>query len=144
MGFLQKIIRHERFMELFRFAITGGVSSLVNWGITAALKELLLVDVIIASMVGFTISVVVNYLMSVLWVFKEANRKDRVTAFLFIITSVIGLGLNTLFMWLFVDVAGIHYMVSLVLATILVMGWNYITKRKAVTMQRNRKTDNKA
>ncbi len=43
-----------------------------------------------------------------------------------------GLGLNQLCMWFFVDVAGLYYMIAKIFATAIVTIWNYITKRKAV------------
>jgi putative flippase GtrA len=65
-------------------------------------------------------------------VFKGTGKQNGKKAFLFIGSSIVGLGLNQVFMWLFVEKMGIYYMISKVIATIIVMIWNYVMKRKAI------------
>lgn len=48
---------------------------------------------------------------------------------MFIVLSVIGLGINQLFMWLFVDMMHIYYMLSKIIATVIVMVYNFITRK---------------
>ena len=48
---------------------------------------------------------------------------------MFIILSIIGLGLNQLIMYLGVDLLHIYYMFCKVLATIIVMIYNFITRK---------------
>ncbi|MER2147418.1 MAG: GtrA family protein [Aerococcus urinaeequi] len=43
--------------------------------------------------------------------------------------SLIGLGLNQVFMWFFVEITVLHYIIAKVLATILVMAWNFISRK---------------
>ncbi len=128
-----------RFGEILRFAVTGGLSFLVDFGIMTALTELLHMDPVLSGGISFVISVVVNYLLCVLWVFDGVDRKSKTNMAIFLLTSVIGLGLNEFFMWLFVHILGIHYMLSKIVTTLIVMVWNYITKRAAL-MRQSKKT----
>lgn len=122
----------SKFGEMFRFAVNGSLCFLVDYGIMIALVELGGLDPFWASGIGFTVSVIVNYLLCILWVFKgEKNTGIKATA-VFVGSSVVGLGLNQLFLWLFMDVCGIYYMISKIIANILVMIWNYIAKRRAL------------
>ena len=53
------------------------------------------------SALGFTVSVIINYIMSFKFVFERKENLDRKKEFIaFIILSVIGLGLNQLIIWL--------------------------------------------
>lgn len=122
----------DKLWEMFRFAINGGVSFLVDYGIMVALVELAGFSPFWAAGISFTVSVIVNYLICVLWVFKGEKNTGVMATVVFIGSSVVGLGLNQLFMWLFVDICGIYYMIAKVIATLLVMIWNYIAKRKAL------------
>lgn len=47
----------------------------------------------------------------------------------FIILSVIGLGINELIMWIAVDAFGIFYMLAKIGATAVVMVYNFITRK---------------
>ena len=58
---------------------------------------------------------------------KDANKTQEFIVF--IVLSVIGLGINQLFMWLFVDMMHIYYMLSKIIATVIVMIYNFITRK---------------
>lgn len=55
----------------------------------------------IGSALGFTVSVIVNYILSFKFVFERKEDMNRKAEFvIFIILSVIGLGLNQVVMWI--------------------------------------------
>jgi len=128
--------------EVFRFVISGGVCFLIELGLLALLKGKLGWDTLAATPVAFLVSVAVNYLLCVKWVFRGAENAGASAGAGFLITSAIGLGLNELLMFLFrlllgeetviLRIAGFDismYMLNKTLATLLVMIWNYFTKR---------------
>ncbi len=60
---------------------------------------------LISAFMGFTISVVVNYILSFKFVFERKEEMSRKKEFIiFLVLSVIGLGLNELCLWLGYDV----------------------------------------
>ena len=77
-------------------------------------------------------SVIVNYWLCVIFVFTGAGKQTGRQAALFIGSSIVGLGINQVCMWLFVEKFGLHYMLAKIGATLIVMFWNYVMKRKAV------------
>ena len=132
----------KRISEMIRFALTGGICFLVEFVCLVALKEGLGLDTLIATPIAFLFSVAVNYLMCVKWVWPDAKDKGNTAKLGFLITSVIGLFLNEGLMLLFriafgeeqvlISIAGYGlsmYMVNKVAATLLVMIWNYFTKK---------------
>lgn len=120
---------HPQLAELFRFAFTGGVCFAVELLCLTLLVELFRMPVLIATALAFLISVAVNYVLCVRWVFSGAKDGGAAVKATFLITSGIGLALNELLMWLLNIVLGVHYMIAKVIATLLVMIWNYFTKR---------------
>jgi putative flippase GtrA len=70
----------------------------------------------------------VNYILCVYVVFHAENQSTKQMV-LFIVTSLMGLGLNQLVIWCCIDLLGIWYMFSKVVASAIVMIWNYFTKR---------------
>lgn len=123
----------ERMLEIIRFCFVGGVSFLMDYSILFALTEFAGVYYLYSSAISFSITVVFNYWLCVIYVFKDARKQTTRRAIIFFGTGVVGLGLNQLCMWFFVDVAGLYYMIAKIFATAIVTIWNYLTKRKAVS-----------
>lgn len=133
---------NNRLKELLRFVFTGGVCFLIEYAALVVLKEWLHLPVVAATPLAFLISVIFNYLLCVKWVFPGAKEGSRRAQVGFVITSVIGLFLNWGIMWaltalfgedgLLFSVLGLEikvYMLNKVIATLLVLIWNYFTKR---------------
>ncbi len=136
----------ERIREILRFVIAGGAGFAVEIGALILLKEKLGMDTLIATPIAFTISVIVNYLICVLWVFRGAREQNRKNQIAFFLTSAVGLALNEVLMLLFrvawgeekvlftvLSFAVSLYVLNKVLATCIVMIWNYWTKRRILT-----------
>ena len=134
--------KKSRLGEVIRFAITGGVCFLIELAALVLLRDKVGMDTLIATPIAFLISVIVNYLLCIRWVFDGAGEQGNAQRAGFLITSVIGLGLNELLMWLFrlafgedtvvlqvFSFAVTMYMVNKTMATVIVMIWNYFTKR---------------
>ena len=133
---------NNRMKEIVKFVFTGGVCFLIEYAALIALKEWLHLPVLAATPIAFLISVVFNYLLCVRWVFSGAKEGSRKAQIGFIITSLMGLALNWLIMWALTALFGEDavllslfgmelkvYMLNKVIATGLVMVWNYFTKR---------------
>lgn len=120
---------HPRLMEMARFALTGGVCFVAEFACLTLLVEWLHVPVLWATAIAFLLSVALNYVLCVRWVFSGAQDGGARVKATFLFTSGVGFGLNELFMWLMTGPLAIHYMIAKVVSTLLVMVWNYITKR---------------
>lgn len=76
------------------------------------------------------ISVLVNYILSTKWVFNQDNIENKVLEFnLFILISTIGLGFTEILLYLFTDIFGIYYLISKVIAAVIVLFWNFLARR---------------
>lgn len=95
------------------------------------------------SALGFTVSVIINYILSFRFVFERKEDLDRRREFVaFIILSVIGLGLNQIIIWICVGpvYGNIVYLQKVlnydyaytgakVIATAIVMVYNFVTRK---------------
>lgn len=129
---IKTLLKSDRFAEIFRFGIAGGLGFIVDYGILFTFTEFLKINYLISSGISFTVSVIVNYIICIIWVFKDAKKNDSKTVILFIGSSLIGLLINQFLMWFLVEKLSIYYMFSKIISTIIVMIWNYLAKRKAV------------
>ena len=113
------------FSQIIKFGFVGGTAFVIDAGLLFLLTEFCGIHYLISGMISFTAKI-----MPVKWVFdakKDANKTQEFIVF--IVLSVIGLGINQLFMWLFVDMMHIYYMLSKIIATVIVMVYNFITRK---------------
>ncbi len=116
--------------KLFKFGIVGFSAFIIDYGLMVLFTELLGIDYMISSALSFTVSVIYNYILSILWVF-DVNKKDKglKSFIIFVILSVIGLLFNQLLMYVGTDMLEIHYMVTKIFVTAIVMVYNFITRK---------------
>lgn len=125
-------MKKERFMEIVRFCFVGGLSLIVDCGILYGLTDFFGVHYLYSAAISFTASVIFNYWLCVVYVFKGAKKQTPKQATIFIGSSVVGLGLNQICMYFFVEIISLHYMIAKLGATVIVTLWNYVMKRKAI------------
>ena len=123
---------NSRFLEIVRFCFVGGLSLIVDCAVLYGLTDFFCVHYLYSAAISFTVSVIFNYWLCVKYVFKSARKQTPRQATIFIGSSIIGLGLNQICMWFFVEKILLHYMAAKLCATVIVTIWNYIMKRKAI------------
>ena len=121
-----------RFYEIFRFCLVGGGCFLVDDWLLYALTEYAGIPYLWSSGISFTSSVFVNYWLCVIYVFRGAGEQTARQKVLFFGSSIAGLVLNQICMFIFVDICGIYYMLAKLGATAIVTVWNYVMKRRAI------------
>jgi len=116
-------------LQLIKFAVVGVIAAVVDVGVLVALKELLHFDVLVASALSFTASVVVNYILSMSFVFKSKNQGKLREFVLFVLLSIGGLCLNQFILWVGVNFTKIYYLVIKFLAMVIVPVYNFVTRK---------------
>lgn len=113
-----------------KFGIVGVIAFVIDYGLMVLLTELCGVDYLLSATISFTVSVVFNYVASMRYVFTHKEGMSRRREFIiFIVLSVIGLGLNDVFMWLGTGVLQVDYRITKLVATAIVMVWNFVTRK---------------
>lgn len=154
-----KTEKHPLLMEIARFAIVGLIATIVDYIISALVlflfnptgyptflsflgigdhTEPTAAASVVSTGVGFVAGLIVNYLLSVLFIYINKGNSKTVAGFvMFSALSVGGLAINLLGMWLIYNVTGfinsehamILYWVVKILLTAIVLVYNYITRR---------------
>lgn len=117
------------FEQIIKFGLVGFLCFFIDYGIMVFLTEIVNINYLISSGISFTVSVIVNYVLSLTFVF-DTKKGNKIKEFvIFVVLSVIGLGINQVLMWFCVDILGIFYMISKIGATAVVMVYNFITRK---------------
>lgn len=116
--------------QILKFGVVGGIAFIIDYSVLFICTEFFGIYYLISSLISFSVSTVFNYIASIKWVFDVNQKKSQKKNFiLFIVFSVIGLGLNQLIMWFGVDMLHIYYMLVKIEATAIVMVFNFITRK---------------
>ena len=125
----KNFLSSKLFKQLFRFGIVGGLAFLIDSGVLFLLTEYLNVYYLVSSVISFIVSLIFNYILSILWVFDVKKKQTIKEISLFVILSVIGLGINQVVMYVGADILNIYYMICKIISTFIVMVYNFITRK---------------
>ncbi len=156
-----KQTKKELFWEIFRFLLVGGTATLVDyfvfWVFDGLLFPLLssasawaIISLILSTALGFCAGLLVNWALSVSFVFRAVKDKDEASSkksfWVFTVIGVIGLGITEvgvlLLVWLLPEfplfgvtaVLGTTWAkwLAKVIMTCIVLVWNYVGRKLLV------------
>ena len=114
------------YIKFLKFGIVGFSGLFVDFGFTYLFKEILKVQKYVANAIGFMLAASSNYILNRIWTFQSANPEIAVEYTEFIIISIIGLGINTLILWMIVSRFKLNFYLSKVFAIAVVTIWNFL------------------
>lgn len=116
--------------QIMKFGVVGILATLLDYVVMIVLTEVFGVPPVASSTISFSISVVFNYLASMRYVFSHREGMSRRREFIiFLVLSIIGLGINAALMWVGTELAGIDYRIVKLFATAVVMVWNFVSRK---------------
>ena len=122
---------NSRKIELVRSLIVSGVSFVGDAFILIFAKEILGIHYLVAAALGFLCGVVINYVLSVTWVFTTRKLASKHIEFtVFVVICTVGLGLNLLVIAALVERFLLDYRLAKVVATVLIFFWNFFMRKK--------------
>lgn len=141
--------KHKKLCEIARFVIVGGIATVIDlfvmglvlyafnpalypkfYNIWIGGGDPSTLATVIGTGTGFVVSLVFNYILSVLFVYEDkGNSKSVKGAILFAVFSIIGMLINMGGMWLGYDVCGINEWVTKIIMTLVVLVYNYTTRK---------------
>ena len=118
------------FKQLLKFGAVGVIATAIDYGLMVFLTEIFNVRYLLSCAISFSVSVIFNYFLSVKYVFNVTHKTSKSAEILiFVFLSVIGLMLNQFLMWWTVERLSINYLIAKIIATVIVMGYNYISRK---------------
>ena len=129
--------------QILKFGVVGLFCFFIDFGLTTGLANFFGVHYLVSKFVGFVVSAIVNYLLSIKFVFTQKKEMDKKKEFsVFLILSAIGLVINEVVMFVCID--GIYVRsaimqdkisselmvsISAIIATGIVMVYNFISRK---------------
>lgn len=128
-------------VKVLLYLFVGGTAAIVEWSLFYVLFNYVFVaDLLslgvrtsVATATAFCCSTIYHYFLGNILVFNSGSRytKGKEISLVFIV-SLMGLGFNLLLMYIFVNMLNWNPMLSKVLASCIVVVWNYLARKKFV------------
>jgi len=121
---------NNNYLQLFRYTFVGGFAFIIDFGTLFLLTKYLHFYYLISAGIAFTFGIVINYILSVKWVFDKRTIERKWLEFLlFILIGLTGLALNQLFLWVLTDIFFIYYLLSKLITSFVLYFWNFMIRK---------------
>ena len=114
--------------QFIRFASVGAVGTLMHYGALILLVQIMALNAILASTAGFVIGALTNYQLNYHYTFRsDKNHAEAMGKFFTV--AIVGMLFNGLAMFFCMDILDMLYLFAQVVATALVLLWNFFANR---------------
>lgn len=122
--------QHPLLEQIYRFAVVGGLAFVIDFALLLHLTEMVGFNYLLSATISFIVSVLFNYVLSVFWVFDGRKQcRSLLQVLLFFVLATCGLLLNNAIMWFSVEILAISYIIGKLVATAVVMIFNFVTRK---------------
>ncbi len=116
-------------IQLVRYGFVAVVAFIIDFGLLYVFTQYLGVFYLVSATLSFFISLIANYLLSVAWVFPSDPAQRRKQIIFFILIGLSGLLLNLFIIWVLSDLFGVFYLLSKIVAIVIVFFWSFAARR---------------
>ncbi len=124
--------------QIIKFSIIGLLNTIIDFSILNLLVKVASFAVLPANTISFSLAVINSYFLNKYWTFKD-KRPVHIKQFsLFLIISLVGLGLSNLLIYLGLEVFkansfGLsfvwHYNIAKAISAVIVLVWNFLASK---------------
>lgn len=126
----KKIFLYFFYHNFFRFAVSGGIATLVDIGLLYILTEYIGIWYLISSVFSFLIGSLTHFTISRYFVFKSFEKTYWRQYASFFIIHLGGLTINTAGLYVLVEFCHIYYILAKLLTVILGVAWTFWANKK--------------
>lgn len=116
----------EFLLKFLKFACVGLSGVVIDFGFTYLFKEIVKIPKYVANAIGFTLAATSNWFLNRIWTFGSHNPEIGIEYLKFLVISLIGLGINTLILWILVSKLKQRFYLSKLVAIVVVTIWNFL------------------
>jgi Predicted membrane protein len=116
---------NDLIIKFLKFAGVGASGVLVNFGITYLFKEILKWNKYLSSAIGFVFAATSNYILNRIWTFQSLNPEIGTEYAKFFLISLVGMGIDTLTLYILTDKLKWNFYLSKVFAIGVATLWNF-------------------
>ncbi len=114
--------------QFILYLIVGGLATIVEWAVFYLLDNIMAINYMIATAIAFIISTFANWLFGRIILFQKTQNTAKEIIKIYL-TSIAGLIMNLLIMWIAIETFHMNEMLSKIIATCIVFFWNFLIRK---------------
>ncbi len=126
---MRELIHRRGVRQFVKFGIVGASSTIIDWGIYLLLTRIFGLFYLMAKILSFGVAVLNSYIWNRRWTFRSNDPRKLKQFIKFLTISMVGLVLNSTIMFIAVSKIKLHDIYGLVLATAIVLIWNFLANK---------------
>ena len=120
----------RRYQRLLRYLAAGGFAAAVDLGLLYVFTDLFLIHYLTSAILAFILTFFVSFTLQKFWTFQDSStHKVHAQAFTYLVVALVNLAINTLLMYVLVDVLAIWYLGAQILASGLIAFESFFVSR---------------
>ncbi len=125
----------ELLFKFIRFCVVGLSGMCIDYGFTYLGKEKIKMNKYLANGLGFLLAATFNFYLNKVWTFQDTNPEDLIQYSKYLGFALIGLGINTLIIYLLINKKDMNFYWAKLIAIGVVVLWNFITNYNFTFLQ---------
>jgi len=130
---IQKLLKNKTestAIQFFRYTLVGGTAFIVDIYSLFAFTEFFHIHYLISAALAFLLGAIVNYILSIFWVFNKRKINDKYFEFgIFVLIGLAGLGLIEVSIWFLTEHMHFHYLLSKMIASAMIYIFNFFGRK---------------
>ena len=112
--------------KIVRFAVVGLAGAAIDFGFTYLFKEILKVNKFVSNAIGFTMAATFCFFLNKYWTYQSQSPLAWKEYLIFIAVSLVGLGINSLVLYLLNEKAKMNFYWGKCFAIAVAAVWNFL------------------
>lgn len=115
--------------QFTKFCFVGLGNAVIDFSIYLTLTRVFNLYFVLANIGAFIVAVTSSFLINKKWTFHDSGGEHTKKYIKFIVTNLIGLGINTTLLYCFVTYLGLFDVLAKIMAIVLTTFWNFSTSK---------------
>ena len=121
----KEFMRSPVMRTMARYVVVGSTGAVADWLIFAFLLYVVELHYLLAGTISFVIATLINYLLSLMWVFEGGRHARHKEVTLIYLASGVGLLINLAALFMLYEWLDLHVFAAKVLASLSAFVWNF-------------------
>lgn len=131
--YVEMLKRGDLLKKITRFLLSGSTAAAVLFLSSYVLHEILEIRYLLSSIISFILTIIVSFFLQKFWTFQNSSLTKMGMQFkAYIFLSIFNLAINTVGMYVLVDIFLVHYLLSQMFMALIIAAISFFVYLKII------------